>query len=340
MGVNLTPIIVKEVLRLDDLRSRSFVVDGNNTLYQFLALIRQRDGRPLTSRTGKVTSHLVGLLYRTTRLMSDYNLSLTFVFDGKPPARKRDELDAREALREKAAQEYSEAVERKDYAVAWSKAVTSSRLTRDMVDDARRLLSLLGIPWVQAPGEGEAQAAYMCGRGDAWAVASRDYDTLLYGSPRLVRYVTIAGKEFLPSTGTSRPLEPECITLETLLQSLGIDRRQLVDLSILIGTDYNRGVKGVGPKRGLDLIRRHGDLEHVPPEIQRELPKDLEEVRSLFLQPAITQEYVLRARDLDREGVIRFLCDELDFSVGRTTQVLDRLERRVTHPSLDEFECA
>lgn len=338
MGVNLTPIIEKEVLKLDDLRSRSFAVDGNNTLYQFLALIRQPDGQPLTSHSGKVTSHLVGLLYRTTRLIADYDLSLTFVFDGKPPARKRRELDARRAVREKSALEYAEAIERKDYAAAWSKAVTSSKLTQEMIGDAKRLLSLLGIPWIQAPGEGEAQAAHMCDRGDVWAVASRDYDTLLYGSPRLLRYLTIAGKEFLPSSGTSRPLEPELITLQRLLQSLGIGRRQLVDIAILVGTDYNRGVKGIGPKRALDLIRRHGDLEEVSEEVRRKLPEDLEEIRGLFLQPDIAREYTLGTPELDREGVIDFLCGELNFSGGRTTQALQRLERRRTHPSLDQFE--
>ncbi len=338
MGVNLTPVIEKEVLKLDDFRSRSFAVDGNNTLYQFLALIRQPDGQPLTSRSGKVTSHLVGLLYRTTRLIADYDLSLTFVFDGKPPARKRRELDARRAIREESAREYAKAIERKDYATAWSKAVTSSRLTQEMIGDAKRLLSLLGIPWVQAPGEGEAQAALMCERGDVWAVASRDYDTLLYGSPRLLRYLTIAGREFLPSSGTSRPLEPELISLQHLLQSLGINRSQLVDLAILVGTDYNQGVKGVGPKKALDLIRSHGSLEDVPREIQARLDEDLDEIRALFLQPAVTQEYSRETPELDREGIIEFLCGELDFSVGRTNQALQRLERRRTHPSLDQFE--
>ncbi len=340
MGVNLTPIIEKDILRLEDLRSRSFAVDGNNTLYQFLALIRQPDGKPLTSRSGKVTSHLVGLLYRTTRLISDYDLSLVFIFDGKPHALKRGELDARRAIREKAAQEYREAFKREDYAAAWSKAVASSRLTHDMVEDAKRLLTLLGIAWVQAPGEGEAQAAHMCRQDDVWAAASRDYDTLLYGSPRLLRYLTVAGREFLPSSGASRPLEPELIALEGLLRNLGIDRRQLVDLAILVGTDYNQGLRGVGPKRALDLIRRHDDLEHVPGEIQRELPPDLAGIRNLFLQPDVTQDYALQAPELDREGVIEFLCGELDFSYDRTTQALQRLERRRTHPSLDKFKGA
>lgn len=338
MGVNLTSIIEKEVLKLDDLRSRSFAVDGNNTLYQFLALIRQPNGQPLTSRSGKVTSHLVGLLYRTTRLIADYDLSLTFVFDGRPHAKKRRELDARGAIREKAALEYAEAIEREDYAAAWSKAVTSSRLTQEMIGDAKRLLSLLGIPWIQAPGEGEAQAAYICHRGEVWAAASRDYDTLLYGSPRLLRYLTIAGREFLPSSGTSRPLEPELITLQVFLQSLGIDRRQLVDLAVLLGTDYNQGVRGIGPKKALDLIREHGSLEHLPANLQKELPDDLEDIRTLFLQPTVAREYTLASPELDPDGVLDFLCGELDFSIGRTTQALQRLERRITHPSLDKFE--
>ncbi len=337
MGVNLTPIIAKSVLSLDDLRSRSFAVDGNNALYQFLALIRQPDGRPLSSRSGKVTSHLVGLLYRTTRLIADYALTLVFVFDGKPHPRKRRELDARGAIRQRAEEEYAEAIERKDYATAWSKAVTSTRLTQEMIGDAKKLLTLLGIPWIQAPGEGEAQGAFLCRRGEVWAAASRDYDTLLYGSPRLLRYLTISGREFLPSSGTSRPLEPELIALTELLEELRINRRQLIDLAILVGTDYNEGVKGIGPKRALELVRSR-TLEEMPGEVRQHLPDDIDEIRSLFLQPAVLEDYSLRAPELDRDGVIDFLCGDLDFSVARTTRALHRLERRLTHPSLEEFE--
>jgi len=147
--------------------------------------------------------------------------------------------------------EWQEALKEGDYAKAFSKAVMTGVLTSEMIDDAKTLLKLLGIPWVQAPAEAEAQAAYMAKRGDVWASSSRDYDSLLFGTPRLVRYLTITGREFLPSKGISRPLKPELIVLEEFLSEIGLTREQLIDLAILIGTDFNDGIKGIGPKTAL-----------------------------------------------------------------------------------------
>ena len=132
----------------------------------------------------------------------------------------------------------------------------TSRLTREMVAEARELLRLMGVPTVQAPSEGEAQAAHMAATSDRiWAAASKDYDSLLFGAPRLVRFLTISGKEFLPSQGTFRPIVPETIVLERLLEGWGIDREALVDLAILVGTDFNDGIKGIGPKKALALVQ-------------------------------------------------------------------------------------
>ncbi len=284
-----------------------------------------------------MTSHLVGLLYRTTRLISDNDMSLFFVFDGKPHEKKKGELEARRAARSKAAEEYAEAVARREYATAWSKAVASTRLTRDLIDDAQTLLGLLGIPWVQAPSEGEAQAAFMCQRGDVWACATRDYDALLHGTPRLLRYLTVSGREFLPSRGVSRPLEPELIGLEDLLDSLQLTREQLVDLAILIGTDYNPGIKGIGPNKALGLMRQHGRLEDLPKDLVGQLPDDLGEIRDLFLHPSIAEDYEVHAGELDRNGVVEFLCGERDFSEERVLSAVDRLMQSQKRVTLDDF---
>lgn len=337
MGVNLTPILEPQVLDLAALRGRRFAVDGNNVLYQFLALIRKPDGRPLTDRRGRVTSHLVGLLYRTTRLLSDYRMEFVFVFDGRPPRRKGEELAKRRAARERAEAGYVEAIARGDLADAWSKAVTSTRLTSSQVEDAQRLLTLLGIPWMRAPAEGEAQAAHLCRRGDAWAAATRDYDALLYGAPRLLRYLTVSGQEYLPSRGTARPLEPELLELSRVLSDLGLTRRQLVDVALLIGTDYQPGVKGIGPKRALHLIRAHGRLEDVPPSVRSALPADLEGLRGLFLDPTVEADYELRAPPLDVQGVVSFLCEDRDFARDRVTQALERVAESRRQASLDGF---
>jgi flap endonuclease-1 len=324
LGFDLSPLVVKRELTLDDLRGRSLAVDANNMLYQFLALIRMRDGSPFTDSKGHTTSHLVGLLLRTTRLMAEYDIRPVFVFDGKPPELKMRTLRERRGQREQARREWEAAVEKRDYSTAWSKAVRMNSLTQPMQEDAKRVLELLGIPFIQAPQEGEAQAAHMATSGQVWAANSRDYDSVLFGSPRLVRYVTISGQEFLPSKGTSRPLIPELIELQTLLDSLKITREQLVDLAILVGTDFNEGVKGVGPKTALKLIRQFGRLEALPEKYK--LPENIDQLREIFLKPLVTDEYDIQFRGLDEAGLREFLCVERDFSTERIDLAVDRMK--------------
>ncbi len=326
MGVNLTPIIIKKVLSLDDLRGRSFAVDANNYLYQFLSLIRMPDGTPLHDSRGNITSHLAGLMFRSTRLIHDYDIRLVFVFDGQPPKLKHREISKRRELRQKAVREWQKALERGDYRTAFSKAVMTSRLTQPLIDDAKYLLSLLGIPYLQAPSEAEAQAAYMAMRNEVWAASSKDYDSLLFGASRLLRYLTISGREFLPSRRTSRRLNPELIGLDNFLSTYGISRRQLVDLAMLIGTDFNEGVKGIGPKTALSLIQKHGEIENLPLEIRSRIERqNYEEVRRFFLQPHITQNYDLQFGELDEDGLYLFLCDQRDFSRERVKTAVERM---------------
>jgi flap endonuclease-1 len=330
LGVNLTPIIVKRVTSLKALSGKTMAVDAFNVLHQFLALIRTRDGTPLRNPQGRVTSHLVGLIFRTTRLIADNRMGLVFVFDGRPPQLKRGEVDKRRALRRRAEEEYAEAVEAGDLAKAHSKAVQTGRLTRQMVEDSKRLLDLLGVPWVQAPSEGEAQAAHMALRGDVWASSSRDYDSLLLGTPRLVRYLTIQGQEWLPSKGRARKLEPELIDLEAFLGHHGISREQLVDLGILVGTDFNDGIKGIGPKTALKLVREHGRLTS-------RLTNEYPEIRRLFLEPEVTDDYAVAPGELDGKGLISFLCYERGFSRQRVETVVERIERSKKQKSLSDW---
>jgi len=326
LGVNLTPIMVKTVLSLEDLRGRSFAVDANNYLYQFLSLIRMPDGTPLQDSHGNITSHLAGLMFRSTRLMLDYDIRLAFVFDGTPSQLKQREIMKRREQREKATREWKKALEEGDYATAFSKAVMTSRLTQPLIEDAKHLLSLLGIPHVQALSEAEAQCAHMAVKGEVWAASSKDYDSLLFGAPRLLRFLTISGREFLPSKGMSRPLRPELIELERLLGSYSITREQLIDIAILVGTDFNDGVRGIGPKTALRLIQEFGGIESLPAEVKSEIETQrYEAVRGFFLQPMLTSEYTLKYTELDEEGLYTFLCDQRDFSRDRVETAVQRM---------------
>ena len=325
MGVLLTPIAVRHPTTLGALRGRTIAVDGNLELYQFLSVMRTRDGTPLKDSRGRITSHLNGLIFRTTRLIGDHGIRPVFVFDGPPPDLKRDEIRRRRESREKSETEYHAALASGDMATAWSKAVMSSRLTRAMVEEAKTLLALLGIPWIQAPSEGEAQAAFLAIRGDAWAAGSKDYDSLLFGAPRIVRFLAVASTEFLPSRGRSRAVPPETIDLEENLSKLGLTRDQLIDVALLVGTDFNEGVKGIGPKTAVKRIREWGSLDQAPPEVRRQLPDHLDEIRAFFRDPPVTVAFQLATRPVDADGVLRFLCDDRDFAASRVAPILARL---------------
>jgi len=320
--------MIKKILSLEDLRGKSLAVDAQNYLYQFLSLIRTQDGTPLQDSHGNVTSHLAGLMFRSTRLIHDYDIYLVFVFDGQPPQLKQHEIMKRREMREKATQEWQTALKAGDYATAFSKAVMSSHLTRFMVEDSKRLLQFLGIPFVQAPSEAEAQSAYMALKGEVWAASSKDYDSLLFGAPRLLRYLTIFGREYLPSKGVSRPLKPELIELDRFLSNHEITREQLIDIAVLIGTDFNEGLKGIGPKKALNLIKNYGKIENMPNEVKAMLEaQNYQEVKRFFLEPKVTTDYTLRYGELQEDELYRFLCDQRDFSHERVETVIQRMKR-------------
>jgi flap endonuclease-1 len=323
MGVILTPIVEPRPIALADLAGKTLAVDAHGDLYQFLALIRLRDGTPLKDSQGRVTSHLSGLFFRTTRLIAEHRVKLVFVFDGAPPPEKQAELARRRAVKAEFERARDEALARGDIEDAYAKATMTSKLTREMAAEARQLLGLLGLPVVQAPSEGEAQAAHMARRGDVWAAASKDYDTLLFGAPRLLRFLSISGKEFLPSKGQFRPVIPEVIELEAQLAAWGISRESAIDLALLVGTDFNDGVRGIGPKKALALVRKYERIEAMPGEIQEAIG-DADALRRIYLSPAASDEYAIQCTDPDRDGVVRFLCDERQFSRER---VLDALAR-------------
>jgi len=322
MGINLADIVISEPRTLEDFSGKILAIDAFNTLYQFLAIIRQPDGTPLMDHQGRVTSHLSGIIYRVSNFVAA-GIKPAFVFDGEPPRLKARTIVARGEIKRRAEREWREAVEIGDLATARTKAMQTSRLTGEMVDQSKRLLDLLGVPWVQAPAEGEAQASAMARTGVAYAAASQDFDSLLFGSPRLVKNLAITGRRKLPRKDVYVDVQPEEISLEATLANLGITREQLVDMGLLIGTDFNEGVKGIGPKKALALVKKHGSLEPALEELGVEI-ESKDEVREIFLKPNVLPNVELRFRDPDADGVRRMLCDEHDFSPDRINAALEK----------------
>ena len=263
MGVDFGDSIPREKIRLEDIAGWKLGVDGYNTLYQFLAIIRGMDGGHLKDSQGRVTSHVSGLFYRNVNLL-ELGIKPVYVFDGKPPELKTEEIRRRSEQRREARDQYLRALQAGDTAQARKYAEASTILRKDMVADAKELLDAMGIPWVDAPSEGEAQAATMAREGSVNAVASQDHDSIVFGAPILVRNVTISGKRRLPGKGIVINVVPERIALSSVLAATGLTREQLVDFAILLGTDFNPdGFEGVGPATALKYLKKYGSLEEV-----------------------------------------------------------------------------
>ncbi|MCW4012800.1 MAG: flap endonuclease-1, partial [Candidatus Bathyarchaeota archaeon] len=308
MGVQLGDIVDARKLSIPELKGRAVAFDGNNILYQFLSIIRGRDGQPLKDRQGRITSHLSGLLYRNSNLMEE-GVKIVYVFDGTPHMFKRTVLKRRQETRRAAKKEYEKAVETGDQVKARRYGQQSVVATTDIISEAKELLTLMGIPWVQAPGEGEAQTAYMAAKGDVWGAASQDFDSLLYGAPRHIRNLSITGRRKLPRKNVYIKIEPELLELEKIKRDLGLNQDQLIDLGILVGTDYNPdGIKGIGPKTALKLITQHGSLEESLPHIKNaDFPHPVEEIKELFIHPRTTSDYTLEWNRPDVAGWVGFL---------------------------------
>jgi len=326
LGVNLRDLVPKTTIELANLSGKSIAVDAYNALYQFLAIIRQPNGTPLKDRSGRITSHLSGLLYRTSNLV-EMGIKVVYVFDGAPPALKEVEIKRRARVKEEALVKYEKALQEGKVEEARMYAQMTSRLKDYMSDDAKRLLRLLGIPWIQAPSEGEAQAAHLSKKGDTDYCASQDYDSLLFGAPRLIRNVTISGRRKLPRKNVYVEVVPEVVELDRVLNELGITRQQLVDIGILVGTDFNpEGVKGIGPKTALQLIKEHGTLEEALPTLKEAMfPVEPQRIREIFLRPKVTDDYPLVWREPDIDGVVEFMCGERDFDEERVRKALDKM---------------
>ncbi len=327
MGVQLGEIIDAKEIELNELSGKIIAIDALNSLYQFLSIIRQRDGTPLMDSEGRITSHLSGLFYRTANLLKE-GIKPVYVFDGEPPELKKKTIEKRKETREEAERKWKEALKRGDLEAARRYAQAAVRLEEELISDAKRLLEAMGVPYVQAPSEGEAQAAYMASKGDVWAAGSQDYDSLLFGASRLVRNLTITGKRKLPKKEVYVEIKPEIIELSEVLKKLNITREQLVYVGILVGTDYNPGgVKGIGPKRAYEIVRQYRDLDKIKKVVNWTFDVEPEEIAEIFLKPKVTDEYKIEFRKVDTDAVIEFLCEERDFSRDRVEKTCKEIEK-------------
>jgi flap endonuclease-1 len=325
MGVDLGSIIKPTKISLGQITHRVVAIDAFNALYQFLAIIRGGAGEHLMDGQGRVTSHLSGLFYRNVNLLA-MNVKPIYILDGQPPALKAMEIARRRAVKKEAVIKYHRAISEGRFEEARKFAQATSIIREYMVEDTKHMLDLLGIPWIDAPSEGEATAAHLTEIGLASDTASQDFDSLLFGAKRLIRNLTISGRRKLPNKPVYVEVEPEEIELDKILLDLGISREQLVDLGILLGTDFNPdGFKNIGPAKAFKYIKTYGELEAIP-DITDQLKKtDYRAIREIFLRPRVAKPGDVKWSRTDYDGIIRFLCSEKDFSEDRVTKTLQKL---------------
>jgi len=326
VGVKIFDLVQAKEIDISGLKGKAIAIDSSLFLYQFLTSIRQPDGALLTDSKGRVTSHLVGLFNRTTKLMQ-LGIKPIFVFDGKPSDLKFGEIGRRSEAKEVAAKLYEKAAEQEEKELMAKYASRTTRLTKEMIDDAKRLVSCLGLPVVQAPSEGEAQASHLTKKGDAWAVASNDADCLVFGATRLIKNLAISGRKKPSGLGFVRP---ELIELKQVLDELGIKKEQMIALAMLVGTDFDPGgIKGIGPKKAIQLVKEYGT----------KFPKLFEEVKwndffnydwklvfDIFAKPDVTDDYEIKFKPANRQELLKFLVDEREFGRERVEKALDLLK--------------
>jgi flap endonuclease-1 len=328
MGVALKELIASKEIGYEQLQGKILAIDSYNTLYQFLTTIRGQDGTPLQDSKGNVTSHLAGLFSRTTNFMQR-GIKPVFVFDGQMPALKQKEIEKRSRVKEDAEKRYKEAAEKEDTTEMRKFAARTTRLNHDMVMESKQLIDALGLPIIQAPAECDAQITHLVNKGDAFGAVSQDFDCLLHGCKLLIRNLSVAGKRKKAGKMAFETVSPESIDLRENLDMLGLTQDQLIALGMLVGTDYNNGgIKGIGPKNALKLVKQYPNPETLFKEVKwgQYFDYGWEEVFKLFKNMKITDDYEISWRPIKKERIVEILVEEHNFSRTRIEDSLSKIE--------------
>lgn len=323
MGVKLTDLVVRKELSIEQLRGKILAVDFSNALYQFLASIRQRDGTPLMDSKGRVTSHLMGIFTRFTNILGA-GIKLVAVFDGERPMLKQKTIETRGVVKAEARRRYEQAVSEEDVEGMFRYSKMMCSVNQGMLDESKELILALGIPVIQAPFEADAQCSYMTKTGDVWAVATQDFDPLLFGAKRVVQNLAISQRRRLPSGGYIET-KPFLIEFEQTLSNINLNQKQLIALAILIGTDYNpKGIHGIGPKKALQLVR--GKKFEEFDSLFKGADFNWREIFNLFENMEVNKDYELKFKEADKSKIKKILVKEHDFNEERVNSVLNKLE--------------
>ncbi|MFA5049422.1 MAG: flap endonuclease-1 [Candidatus Micrarchaeia archaeon] len=328
MGVDIGDLAIKNPVDFSSLYGKNISIDAFNSIYQFLASIRQPDGTPLQDFSGNITSHLSGLFYRTSKFLES-GIKPIYVFDGKPPEFKKDTIKERIKNKKEAEEKWKKALEDERYEDAKKYAQATSRLTSEMVEECKTLLDGMGVPYIQAKSEGEAQSAIMAKKGMVYASASQDYDSLLFGAPLLLRNLSLTGRRKVPGKDKYILVEPEQISLSEVLEKNKITLEKLIWIGVLCGTDFNKGVRRVGPKTALKLVLEFDDFsrlkKHAEEKYSHSFETDPEKVIDFFKNPPYLEVNKINFGKINENSIKHLLCEKHDFSEDRVERTISNL---------------
>ena len=344
MGLSIKDIIPRKEMDIQSLKGKTVCVDAFNTLYQFLTTIRQADGTPLMDDNQNITSHLSGIFYRNISLLLE-GVKLIYVFDGKAPMLKTKTHAKRGFVRELAQEKYDVAKQDEDLEAMRKYSSQLVRLNSEMIEESKELLEAMGIMVVQAPSEGESEAAFLAKKESIYASVSQDYDSLLFGAPKLIRNLTLARRKKV--FGNWVEVHPEIIELEDVLKKLEINLDQLICIGILVGSDYNpRGVPGIGQKRALQIVKEHKEPALIFESVRENIEKldeedqfDWKEIFELFKNPELSDEKI-EFKKFDENKIIEILVKRHNFSkdrIEKQVQKLKDLEEKSKQKGLNQW---
>ena len=333
MAVDLSKLVVKKKISIEELNGKIVAIDAYNVFYQFLSTIRQQDGMPLMDSNGNVTSHLSGLFYRTIELL-DNGVKPIYVFDGIPSILKERTIQARIKRRDDAYKAWKSAVDEGRIEEAKGFAQASTRITKDIIASGKELLDAMGIGHINAPSEGEAQASYMCKNSLVDVAVSQDYDTMLFGAPIVGRNITISGRRKLPKKNIYINVEPELMYFNDTLETLQINHDQLIWIGLMLGTDFNDGIKGIGPKNALKIAKNSKSVNElisfIKSRYNAEFELDINEVIDLFKNPEVAPLDKIEIDALinikpSAEKIIDIMCNQHGFDRQRVEKYAEKI---------------
>lgn len=335
MGVKLQNLIQRKPIHVSDLKGKIVAVDAPNIIFSLLNFSYKNKqysaSNLMTDRTQRAISHLYGLLFRINFFYTKKIFPI-FCFDGRDSELKhvisKDQLADFQVIN----RWYQEAIESNNFKIARKIALGKEFLWPNIITESKQLLNALGVPYIDSPASAESQCAHLVKGGIAHYAVSQDFDTLLFGCPALIQNLSKSLRRKKKGKWIYNKVSTFQIDLESNLKQLKLDRFQLVDLSMLLGTDYNPGVKQIGPKTALELIKTYHNLEGIIASQKNKYnfaqltSEKIQAIRKIFLMADVLEKLPdLYWDPPDNTRILKLMCKDHTLNQERVKNNIQKL---------------